>query len=123
MRIANIIILLQLLLTFGCNQFGSNEPENTLPVIDRIIIDSNKPMINQIIKLTSIASDVDKQQLYYRWSVSKGTLTNDGIGNPIYWSTPNTVGNVTIVSMVYDGIDMVTKSIGVNVSDGSELVE
>ena len=123
MRIANILILIQLFTAFSCDQFGATEPKNTLPVIDRIIVDSDSPMINQIIKLTSIASDADKQQLYFRWSVSEGALSNEGIGNPIYWSTPNIAGNVRIVSMVYDGIDMVTKSIGVDVSDGLEQIE
>ena len=113
------IIYFNILLLGSCNS-TITEPKNTLPVIHKITIDSETPLINEIIKLTSYASDDDKHELYYRWSVSKGALTNNGIGNPIYWSTPNSAGNVTIVSIVYDGIDMVTKSIGVNVSDRSE---
>ena len=113
------IIYFNILLLGSCNS-TITEPKNTLPVIHKITIDSETPLINEIIKLTSYASDDDKHELYYRWSVSKGALTINGIGNPIYWSTPNSAGNVTIVSIVYDGIDMVTKSIGVNVSDRSE---
>lgn len=117
----NILLISSLL--HCCNNSNLTESGNTPPVVNMIKIEPEYPTINQVVKLTTFATDADKQELFYRWSVSKGALSNEGIGNPIYWSTPNTEGNVTIVSMVYDGEEMVTKSIGVDVFDESEIDE
>jgi len=123
MRILKIFLIITTIIMFSCDKYASTEPKNSLPVISRIVLETDNPKIMQVIKITSFASDADKHTLYYRWSVSDGALSNNGIGNPIYWSTPYTAGNVTIVCRVYDGIDIVNKSIGVNVSDDSGITE
>ena len=117
MRKLKIYSFSVIFLLLNCNKTTSTEPQNSPPVISQIMVEPEQPRTSQVVKLISIASDADKHELHYRWSASRGALTNDGIGNPIHWSTPGEPGNVTIVSMVYDGIELVTKSIGVDVID------
>lgn len=123
MRILKIFLIIIIIILSNCDKYSSTEPKNSLPVINRIVLEPENPQIMQVVKITSFASDADKHTLYYRWSVSEGALSNNGIGNPIYWSTPYTAGNVNIVCRVYDGIDIVNKSIGVYVLDDSVTSE
>lgn len=119
-----IIQLLFILIFTACNKnILPSESDNTPPTIQQIILTPSEPEINEVVELMAIASDIDKQELNYRWSVSDGALTNNNVGNPIYWSTPSTSGNVIITCMVYDGIELVTKSIGVDVLGNEGILD
>ena len=113
-----------LLILFGCDNFNEpKSPDNTRPVINKIVIDPSAPNINQVVKLTAYIYDADKDQLYVSWSVSGGALTNNSYGNPIYWSTPDEEGYYTIICILTDGIENDTKNIAVKVSNLSEPIE
>ena len=116
MKLFIISYALLILLVTCSNQF---QADNTPPIISKITITPAQPTINQIATLKVFATDADDDELLYKWTVSGGALTNNGRGNPIYYSTPNSIGIYVIVCYVSDGIEIVTKSTGVDIQDES----
>lgn len=117
------LIILSLFLLNCSNSTAPTPPDNTLPVICEILVSPTRPQINQVVKLTAYVHDADKDQLYVSWSASGGSMTNNSYGNPMYWSTPNKVGNYNIFCYLSDLEAVDVKNIIVQVYDDSSPPE
>ena len=91
----------------NCKLFTENSP----PKINQIVATPSQPTSGQVVILNAIATDSDGDNLSYNWSVSAGLLENNGIGNPIQWTTPNSGGEINIICVVSDGKDVDTKNV------------
>ncbi|MFC1593520.1 hypothetical protein ACFL3O_01140 [Candidatus Neomarinimicrobiota bacterium] len=119
----NIQLIVLFIFFISCSDdISSTSSENTPPLINEIVLTPSDPKINQVVRVKAYVHDADNDKLDFNWLSTAGAFVNNGRGNPIYWSTPNARMNCIITCQVWDGYNLVSKSLPVYVQDESNLL-
>ena len=87
---------------------------NIPPAVD-LHADRVSVLSGEVVNLTVTASDSENDPLSYTWDATGGTIS--GTGTQVSWQSPGAPGNYTVSIEVSDGINLVSKSVIINVSE------
>lgn len=77
--------------------------------------DSISVLLGEVVNLTAAAADPEEDPLSYTWNATGGTIS--GTGTQVIWQSPGVPGNYTVSIEVSDGVNLVKRSVIINVSE------
>lgn len=116
-KVLQLIVFSVAIVFFSC----SNDPSsasNEKPEISSFSADHELIYPSSKTKFTCIANDAEGDSLEYEWIVTRGELS--GSENTVVWEAPNTTGTDTIIVIVSDIENSVSKEIVINVVDPAD---
>jgi hypothetical protein len=86
----------------GCGQDGpSNTNSNRDPVIESVTVDPDTTQRLETVRVTVVASDADGDSLTHVYKPNAGSIA--GSGAQVDWTTPDQVGDFSLLASVTDG--------------------
>jgi hypothetical protein len=98
-----VIVAASVLLLAPSCEMGDLPPYGTVnypPIIHSLEIEADWVAPSASLNVTCIASDHDREKLYYEWTTTGGDIS--GVGPEVIWTVPEEAGLYEITVVVYD---------------------
>ncbi|MFO7768821.1 MAG: multiheme c-type cytochrome [bacterium] len=111
-----LLVLVPFLGLTGCEDDEATGPTNTAPVINAITAATTSTTMTATVEVAADVTDEDGDTLRYRWSATKGTISQtSAAGDSIEWTAPDEQGIVTLTLEVDDGVNITTGTVDIGV--------
>lgn len=123
-KLFSVFILLSFILVFNFCEDDSTSPQNTEPVVEKIVLEPEDASFGDTVNVSCAAKDEDGDQLTYTWSAKKGSFPNGNKGNSVLWLAPDMPANPpeitkdTISVTVNDGENSISEDTDIIIYEG-----